>query len=93
MANFTVEVDKKVATILRDGGVFLTQTFDPRESGNTAFSSNSDAQEWAEEHIALVVAEEAAKKAEEDAKKAAFEAEEAARLAALEPGPEATEEE
>lgn len=81
---FTVEVDKKVATILRDGGVFLTQSFDPREEGNTPFSSNADAQEWAEAFIAQTEAEETAKAAEEAAKKAAFEAEEAALKAAIE---------
>jgi len=81
---FTVQIDKKVATILRDGGVFLTQSFDPRESGNTPFDSNADAQAWAEEFIAQTEAEEAAKAAEEAAKKAAFEAEQAANLASLE---------
>ena len=86
---FTVEVDKKVATILRDGGVFLTQSFDPREEGNTPFSSNADAQEWAEAFVAQTEAEEAAKAADEAAKKAAFEAEEAALLAAAQAEAEA----
>lgn len=81
---FTVEVDKKVATILKDGGVFLTQSFDPREEGNTPFDSNAEAQAWAEAFVAQTEAEEAAKAAEEAAKKAAFEAEEAALKAAIE---------
>ena len=80
--SFTAEVDKKVVTILRDGGVFLTQSFDPREEGNTPFESNADAQTWADAFIAQTEAEETAKAAEEAAKKAAFEAEEAALLAA-----------
>lgn len=93
--SFTVEVDKKVATILRDGGVFLTQSFDPRESGNTPFESNADAQAWAEEFIAQTEAEEAAKAAEELAKKEAFDAEQAAlaaaAAAAVTPAEEASE--
>jgi len=72
---FTVEVDKKVATILRDGGTFLTQSFDPRKEGFTPFDSNADAQAWAEAYITQTEAEEAAKAAEAEAKKAAYEAE------------------
>lgn len=85
MSNFTVEVDKKVVTILRDGGVFLTQTFDPREEGFTPFESNADAQSWADEWIIATKAEEEAKAKEEADKKAAFDAEQEALLAAIEP--------
>lgn len=81
---FTVKVDKKVATILKDGGVFLTQYSDTREEGNTPFDSNAKAQAWAEAFVAQTEAEEAAKAAEEAAKKAAFEAEEAALKAEAE---------
>ncbi len=82
MANFTVEVANKVATIKRDGGVFLTQSFDPREEGNTPFDSNASAQEWADAFVVQTEAEEAAKAAEETAKKEAFETEAAAMLEA-----------
>lgn len=85
---FTVEVDKKVATILRDGGVFLTQSFDPRKEGNTPFESNADAQAWAEAFITQTEEEEAAKLAEEAAKKAAFEADELAIAPVEEPSEE-----
>lgn len=86
--SFTVEVSNKVATILRDGGVFLTQSFDPREEGSTPFSSNADAQEWADAFVAQTEAEEVAKAAEEAAKRAAFEATEIAAPPAEEPSEE-----
>ena len=79
------EVTNKVVTIKTDeGGVFLTQSFDPSKEGFTKFESNADAQTWAEAFIAQTDAEEAAKAADEAAKKAAFEADEAALLAAAE---------
>lgn len=78
---FTVQVNNKVATIkTAEGGVFLTQAFDPREDGFKPFASNADAQEWAEAFVTQIEAEEAAKAAEEAAKKAAFEADQAALL-------------
>jgi len=90
--SFTVEIDKKVATILRDGGTFLTQSFDPREEGSTPFASNAKAQEWADAFVIQTEAEEAAKAADEAAKKAAFEADEAALKAAAEAATEASSE-
>lgn len=81
----TIDVTNKVVTIkTEEGGVYLTQAFDPREEGFTPFSSNADAQAWAEAWVTADEAEVAARAAEEAEKKAAFEAEEAALLAAIE---------
>lgn len=70
----SVEVNKKVATIKTEaGGTYLVQSFDPTKEGFTPFSSDADAQAWAEAWIVAEEAEQAEKAAAEEAKKAAFE--------------------
>jgi hypothetical protein len=77
----TIDVTNKVVTIkTEEGGVYLTQTFDPREEGFTPFESNADAQAWAEAWVAADEAELVARAEEEAAKKAAFEADQAKLL-------------
>lgn len=89
----TADVSNKVVTIkTTEGGVFLTQSFDPREEGFKAFASNADAQEWADAFILQTESEEAEKAIEEAEKRAAFEADEAAISAAAEETTEDVEE-
>jgi len=77
----TSSVDKKVATILHeDGGVYLTQSFDPTKEGFTPFANNAAAQAWADAFIVAEAAEIAARAEAEEAKKAAILADEAALL-------------
>jgi hypothetical protein len=81
----TIDVTNKIVTIkTEEGGVYLTQSFDPSKDGFTPFASNADAQAWAEAWVAADEAEIAARAADEAAKTAAFEAEAAEALAALE---------
>jgi hypothetical protein len=77
----TSSVDKKVATILHeDGGVYLTQSFDPTKEGFTPFANDAAAKAWADAFIVAEAAEIAARAEEEEAKKAAILADEAALL-------------
>jgi hypothetical protein len=77
----TSSVDKKVATILNEeGGVYLTQSFDPSQEGFTPFANDAAAQTWADAFIVAETAEVAARAEAEEAKKAAFLASEAELL-------------
>ena len=82
----TSSVDKKVATILNeDGGVYLTQSFDPTKEGFTPFANDAAAKAWADAFIVAEAAEIAARAEAEEAKKAAILADEAALLEGANP--------
>lgn len=77
----TSSVDKKVATILHeDGGVYLTQSFDPTKEGFTPFANNAAAKTWADAFIVAETAELAARAEAEGATRAVILADEAALL-------------
>jgi RNA polymerase subunit RPABC4/transcription elongation factor Spt4 len=74
-------VDNKVATILHeDGGVYLTQSFDPTKEGFTPFANDAAAEAWADAFIVAESAEIAARAEAEEAARAAILADEAALL-------------
>jgi hypothetical protein len=74
-------VDNKVATILHeDGGVYLTQSFDPTKEGFTPFANDAAAEAWADAFIVAEAAEIAARAEAEEAARAAILADEAALL-------------